>query len=130
MKTEVGNKMRRKILKLAFCGFLTAILAGSALAHHGWTGYDEAKTITLTGVIREASYENPHSLIKLQVDEGNGKTWLAYLAPPSRMDSRGFQKDMLKVGATATLVGYPHKTTADEMRAERITIGGKTIELR
>jgi len=70
----------------------------------------------LTGVIREASYENPHSLIKLQVDEGKGKTWLAYLAPPSRMDSRGFQKDMLKVGATATLVGYPHKTTADEMR--------------
>ena len=55
---------------------------------------------------------------------------LAYLAPPSRMDSRGFAKDALKVGATATLVGYPHKTIADEMRAERITIGGKTIELR
>jgi hypothetical protein len=46
------------------------------------------------------------------------------------MDSRGFQKDDLKVGATATLVGYPHRTTADEMRAERITIDGKTVELR
>ena len=122
--------MRRKILNFAVYGFLMAILAGSALAHHGWTGYDEQKTITLTGVIREASYENPHALIKLQVDEGKGKTWLAYLAPPSRMDSRGFQKDALKVGATATLVGYPHKNNADEMRAERITMGGKTIELR
>ena len=105
-------RMRRKIQIWAACGFLTLVLAGSALAHHGWTGYDEAKTLTLTGVIREASYENPHSLIKLQVDEGKGKTWLAYLAPPSRMDSRGFAKDTLKV------------------RAERITIGGKTIELR
>src|SRR5438477_7908430 len=114
--------MRRKILNFAVYGFLMAILAGSALAHHGWTGYDEQKTITLTGVIREASYENPHALIKLQVDEGKGKTWLAYLAPPSRMDSRGFQKDALKVGATATLVGYPHKNNADEMRAERITM--------
>ena len=122
--------MRRKILSVAVYGFLAAMLAGSALAHHGWTGYDEQKTITLTGVIREASYENPHSIIKLQVDEGKGKTWLAYLAPPSRMDSRGFPKDALKVGATATLVGYPHKTTADEMRAERITIGGRTTELR
>jgi hypothetical protein len=122
--------MRRKILNLVLPGFLTTVLAGSALAHHGWTGYDEAKTITLTGVIREASYENPHALIKLQVDEGKGKTWLAYLAPPSRMDSRGFKKDALKVGATATLVGYPHRTTMDEMRAERITIGGKTTELR
>ena len=122
--------MRHKTLTWAVCTFLALILAGSALAHHGWTGYDETKTITLTGVIREASYENPHALIKLQVDEGKGKTWLAYLAPPSRMDSRGFAKDALKVGSTATLVGYPHKTTADEMRAERITIGGKTTELR
>ena len=122
--------MQHTIRTLALCGLLTAILAGSAWAHHGWTGYDEQKTITLTGIIREASYENPHALIKLQVDEGKGKTWLAYLAPPSRMDSRGFQKDALKVGATATLVGYPHKSTADEMRAERITMGGKTIELR
>src|SRR6185295_18283463 len=130
MKKEVRDNMRRKILSVAVYGFLAAMLAGSALAHHGWTGYDEQKTITLTGVIREASYENPHSIIKLQVDEGKGKTWLAYLAPPSRMDSRGFPKDALKVGATATLVGYPHKTTADEMRAERITIGGKTTELR
>jgi len=122
--------MRRKILSVAVYGFLAAMLAGSALAHHGWTGYDEQKTITLTGVIREASYENPHSIIKLQVDEGKGKAWRANLAPPSRMDWRGFPKDALKVGATATLVGYPHKTTADEMRAERITIGGKTTELR
>ena len=125
--------MRSTALKVArnfaMFGFLTAILAGSAWAHHGWTGYDETKTITLTGVIREASYENPHALIKLQVD-GKGKTWLAYLAPPSRMDARGFQKDALKVGAMATVVGYPHRTTMDEMRAERITIAGKTIELR
>jgi len=130
MKMEVRYDMRRKILKYAVCGFLMALSAGSILAHHGWTGYDESKTITLTGVVREASYENPHALIKVQVDEGKGKTWLAYLAPPSRMDSRGLPKDALKVGATATLVGYPHKTTADEMRAERITIGGKTTELR
>jgi hypothetical protein len=122
--------MRRYILKSTLFGFLTAVLAGSAWAHHGWTGYDESKTITLTGVIREASYENPHALIKLQVDEGKGKTWLAYLAPPSRMDSRGFKKDALKVGATATVVGYPNRKIADEMRVERITMDGKTTELR
>ena len=28
------------------------------------------------------------------------------------------------------VVGYSHKTVADEMRAERITIGVKTVELR
>ena len=108
----------------------TLLLAGAALAHHGWTGYDESKTFTVTGVIREAKWENPHVLIRLQADEGKGKTWMAYLAPISRMEMRGLKKEEVKVGATATLVGYPDKSKADELRAERITIAGKTAELR
>ena len=31
---------------------------------------------------------------------------------------------------TATVVGYPNRTNPQEMRAERITIEGKTVELR
>jgi len=108
----------------------TLLLAGAAIAHHGWTGYDESKAFTVSGVIREAKWENPHVLIRLQADNGKGKTWLAYLAPVSRMEMRGLKKDDVKVGATATLMGYPNKTTDDEMRAERITIAGKTAELR
>jgi hypothetical protein len=37
---------------------------------------------------------------------------------------------MLQVGTAARVVGYPHRTQADEMRAERLTINGKTVELR
>lgn len=118
-------------MKTAFCLLAaTLLVAGAALAHHGWTGYDESKAFTVTGVIREAKWENPHVLIRLQADEGKGKTWLAYLAPINRMETRGLQKDAIKVGGTATLMGYPHKTTADELRAERIIISGKTTELR
>jgi hypothetical protein len=64
------------------------------------------------------------------VDGENGKVWLVVLAPPSRMSNRGLSQEMLKVGTTATVVGYPHREKADEMRAERITIDGKTVELR
>jgi len=111
---------------------LAAILLVSsiALAHHGWSGYDDSKRFTITGVIREAKWQNPHVLVRVQADNGKGKTWLAYLAPINRMETRGLQQDAIKVGGTATLMGYPHKTTDDEMRAERITIAGKTIELR
>lgn len=52
------------------------------------------------------------------------------LAPPTRMENRGLPKDALKVGNTATVVGYPNRNKPDEMRAERITIDGKTVELR
>ena len=115
----------RRILGLALS--LVAILAGSALAHHGWSSYDSNKEMTLTGDIREAGYEHPHGFIALAVE---GKVWRVVLAPPTRMESRGLPREMLKVGATATVVGYPKRSEPDELRAERITIGAKTTELR
>jgi hypothetical protein len=103
-----------------------ALGGGQLLAHHGWTGYQEKET-QLTGTITSASYENPHGQVDLSVD---GKRWQIVLAPPSRMQARGLDRGMLKVGSQATVVGYIHKTTPTELRAERITIGGKTTELR
>jgi hypothetical protein len=100
---------------------------GLASAHHGWSGYDSSKTLELTGTIKEAGYEHPHGFVKF---EAPGKTWLVVLAPPSRMESRGLPRTMLTPGTSATVVGYPNRTDPDEMRAERITINGKTVELR
>jgi hypothetical protein len=59
-----------------------------------------------------------------------GKTWVCVLAPPSRMQNRGLEQGMLKPGTTVTLEGYANRDKPEEMRAERITVGGKTVELR
>ena len=109
--------------------FLGAILAVPvlALAHHGWSEYDSAKALKLTGKIVEYGYEHPHGHLRLATP---GKTWLCVLAPPSRMENRGLAKAMLAPGTTATLEGYPNRGKPEEMRAERITVGGKTVELR
>jgi len=96
-------------------------------AHHGWSGYDATKEMTLTGTIKEAGYEHPHGHVRLEVP---GKVWLVVLAPPTRMESRGLPAAKLRVGGKATVVGYPHRSNEDEMRAERITIEGATVELR
>jgi hypothetical protein len=106
---------------------LVAMLTGTALAHHGWSGYDSTREMTLTGTIREAGYEHPHGFVSLASE---GKVWRVVLAPPTRMENRGLPREMLKVGAMATVVGYPNRAEPDELRAERITIGAKTTELR
>ena len=98
-----------------------------ALAHHGWSSYDSSKELTLDGVIKESGYEHPHGHVTLEVP---GKTWLVVLAPPSRMANRGLPSEMLKPGTKAKAVGYPSRNDPNEMRAERITVGGKTVELR
>jgi Family of unknown function (DUF6152) len=123
------HTMTRRTTRWALTMATVTLLTGTAWAHHGWTGYEE-KEQTVTGTIRESSYENPHGSVRLQAEGPDGKTWVVVLAPTGRMTDRGLTRDALKVGATATVVGYPHRTTRDEMRAERITIAGKTTELR
>jgi len=109
--------------------FLVAALAVplAVSAHHGWSEYDSSKTLKLTGKIAASGYEHPHGHVRL---EAPGKTWNVVLAPPSRMERRGLPKEWLKSGATATVEGYANREKSEEMRAERITMNGKTIELR
>jgi Family of unknown function (DUF6152) len=106
---------------------LVAVLSLPALAHHGWSEYDSSKELKLTGTIAESGYEHPHGHIKLVTP---GKTWTAVLAPPSRMTARGLPPSDLKTGSTVTVVGYPNRNKLEEMRAERIIVGSKTVELR
>ena len=114
--------------RIAAVAVVTALVAATpALAHHGWSSYDSSKETTLEGVIKESGYEHPHGHIRLEVP---GKTWVVVLAPPSRMANRGLPAEMLKPGTKARAVGYPSRNDPNEMRAERITIADKTVELR
>jgi len=106
---------------------LAALVAGSASAHHGWSEYNADKPLTLSGTIAESGYLQPHGYVHLKTAD---KTWMVVLAPPGRMENRGLPKENLAVGAQATVYGYPHRSNATELRAERITIKDKTTELR
>lgn len=114
--------------ELVLAGLGLAVLGGRpAVAHHGWGGYDAGTVLTLTGPVREVYFGNPHCTV---VVEAEGKAWTCVLAPLSRMTNRGLPDGSIKVGDTVTLVGYPHRSEAAELRAERITVAGRTVELR
>src|SRR5499433_3370408 len=104
-----------------------ALAAGAAFAHHGWGSYDAAKPITVAGPIQTSKFENPHATITVR---GDDKVWTVTLAPTSRMSSRGATAQVIAVGKTVSAYGYPSTATPDEMRAERITIDGKSYEMR
>ncbi len=105
---------------------LCVALSTAAIAHHGWSGY-ETEIQKVSGTIDESSYSNPHGSIRLKAAD---KIWVVVLAPPSRMGNRGLTEDMLKIGSAVSVEGYQHMTDKTEMRAERISVNGKTIELR
>lgn len=107
--------------------FVAALLSASAFAHHGWSEYDASKPLNLSGTIVESGYTQPHGYVLLQSAD---KRWHVVLAPPSRMENRGLAKEALAAGTKVTVYGYPHRSKLDELRAERITVGDKTTELR
>jgi hypothetical protein len=109
--------------------FLAVLLAApiAALAHHGWSEYDSTRTVKLTGTIVESGYEHPHGFLRLETP---GKTWHVVLAPPSRMEARGLSRERIAKGGAATVEGYANRNKPEELRAERILVDGKTVELR
>ncbi len=98
-----------------------------ALAHHGWGSYDAGKAFKITAPVEMLSWSNPHAHVMLKHE---GETWEATLAPLFRMEARGLTEGMLKPGTPVTVEGYPSTRTKTEMRAERITVDGRTVELR
>ena len=106
---------------------LVVLVAAGAL-HHGWSNYDQETPMELTGTILESSYENPHGMMELEVEEDSA--WTVVLAPPSRMQQRGLTAEELEAGSAAQVLAYPHKGGTTEMRAEWISIRGDTTQLR
>jgi hypothetical protein len=118
---------RLRSASLALATIAASAIPSALLAHHGWSGYDADKTLKLTGTITESTYANPHGQVTLKTAD---KTWTVVLAPPGRMENRGLSKEMLTTGSTVNVEGYPSTSQSSELRAERIIVDGKTIELR
>jgi hypothetical protein len=105
----------------------TLALALPALAHHGWGAYDAGKLQDFEAELATVEYRNPHAQVEVDRD---GERWLVILAPTSRMEARGLPPDALVAGRSIGIQAYPRSDGTRELRAERIVVDGRTIELR
>ena len=104
-----------------------AAMPVAAAAHHGWSSYDETKVIKHRASLKEVRWGNPHGSAKVRY---KGATWDVILAPVSRMEARGLSQAMVGPRQVVVIEGYPRRDGTREMRIERVTAGGKTVELR
>lgn len=109
---------------LCFLG-LTGI-ATVASAHHGWTWYGDDE-FTLTAVVVEKEFGNPHDRMTVEAD---GKEWNLVLGTPSRSREAGLSEDTVNVGDTVTAHGH-RRSEGDtfEVKAERLQVGDKVYNL-
>lgn len=102
--------MRNALAVLMGAGILL-LIATSAPAHHSGAMFEEEKTVTLEGVVKEFQYTNPHSWLIVDVpnDDGTVTTWGFEAEGPSTLRRSGIRVGDLKPGTKLTITGRPMK---------------------
>jgi Family of unknown function (DUF6152) len=102
----VRNKLATLLVALA-----TAGAAVPALAHHSGAMFEPTKELTLTGVVKEFQFTNPHSWLLVDVKGADGKvtTWGFEAEGPSSMLRAGIHLKDFTPGTPVMITGRPMK---------------------
>jgi uncharacterized protein DUF6152 len=118
---------RAVVTSVVFAAVL--LCAGPALSHHSNVEYEVTKVITVTGVVTEFEWVNPHTWLHLTVDDAkDGKVvWLAEGRAPGILMRAGWTRSSLKGGETVTVDMSPAKNGMRKAIIARITKADGTI---
>lgn len=88
----------------------TGLLSAGAFAHHSVpVNFDTARDISITGVLTEIKWLNPHSHFRMDVTNDDGRTveWLVEMGAINTMRRAGFETDRFTLGQRVTITGWP-----------------------
>ncbi len=89
-------------------GALAMLLAARCMAHHSFGIFDQSKSITLHGTVRELQWTNPHCFIQLLVPSQKATSeWSIEMHSPAVMYRVGWRPGSFKPGDKVTVVINP-----------------------
>lgn len=115
---------------VACVGFF--LISSPVVAHHGFAAYDQTKPVTLTGVVTQFEFVNPHAQIYFDVksDKGEMQHWGIELATPGLLVRRGWSSRTMKQGDEITVTCFRAKNGSNSMaRCTKIERGGEKLSL-
>ena len=99
--------------------------APTASAHHSPVMFDQSKTITLEGTVRQFQWTNPHCYIQLTV---GGTEWNLEMGAPVYLQNRGWRPSTLKAGDRVRITANPLRSGANgALVLDVVSLDGKTI---
>ena len=83
----------------------------AAEAHHAASMFEAEKETTVTGVVKEFQYTNPHSWLLVDVTNKDGSvtTWGFEAEGPGVLMRNGIRKSDFTAGTKLTITGHPMK---------------------
>ena len=120
--------MTRTLVLVAALG--VAIFRPSvALPHHSNVAYEVTKVITITGVVKNFEWVNPHTWLHVVVDDGKGGKveWACEGRAPGVLLRAGWSRSILKAGEKVTVDMSPAKDGSKVSIIARVTKADGTI---
>ena len=105
-------------------------LAGTVSAHHGAVGYDyTVPRKTLKGTVEQFSWQNPHTLLLLDVkdDKGNVVVWTMELNNPGNLVELGWNHNSLKSGDQVAVTFNPAKSKPNGICVDVLFADGRKL---
>jgi len=102
-----------------------ALAATAALAHHEITAkFDDAKRTTLSGIVTDVDWRNPHAHLFINVagDAGAVANWAIELESTITLTKSGWRFDTLKPGDRITVVGPIARDGTRQIWGESLTL--------
>ena len=98
--------------KALFALALGVVAIAPAMAHHSPAAFEAQKTVTLTGVVKEFRWQNPHTWIEVLVpnEKGQDVLWAFELGTPTTLVRAGWKSNTLRPGDKVTIAGRPLKS--------------------
>jgi hypothetical protein len=116
---------------VTFTALAVAAFAAPAFAHHSFAMFDAQKTVTLSGTVKEFEWTNPHSWLRVMVnDEKTGKPvmWALELSSPARLTTMGMHADSVKTGDQVSVTFHPMRDGTRGGQFIQATLpGGKQV---
>jgi len=89
-------------------GAVAVLFSAPCMAHHSFGIFDQTKSITLQGTVRELQWTNPHCFIQMLVpSEKVTSEWSIEMHSPSVMYRVGWRPGSFKPGDKVTVVINP-----------------------
>jgi hypothetical protein len=114
---------------LGLAAVCAVAIVAPAMAHHSFAMFDNDKTVTLKGTVKELEWSNPHAWLYVMAPNADGKSeeWAFEMASPFQLVSKGWKPDSLKPGDQITVLMHPMKDGSHGGSYVSVTLPNGTV---